>query len=181
MPFHHFEGRKCEQIHEVFFTADGFKTPTKCPCKQKGCKADWVVLPRHMRSINQQLSAVVYFKNIKGEIQMAGSSSDPTPEGYERCEANTLGDLRKLEARLNQEQRDIRAKFVEREQAQSEAMIAQNRRELRTAMESFSEKGRTFAREMMRRNDTRRNIYDKKVDPGVHFRILHNDEGKGGE
>lgn len=178
MPTHHFEGQKCQKIHDVSFVWGEFKTPIKCPCKQKGCKADWIVLPRHLRAVNQQLSGVVYFKNKAGKIQIAGSSADPTPKGYDRCEANTLNEIRGLERFLNQEQKDIRTKFVEREQEQSEATISQNRSDLRALMNGFSEKGRLFAKEMMRRNDTRQNIYDKKVEPGVHFHILHNDEGK---
>lgn len=178
MPTHYFEGRSCQKIHEVFYKMDKFKGVIKCPCKTKGCKADWVVLPRSQKSYNQQPAGVVYFKDKNGQIQVAGSSSDPTPAGCQRCEATTLNELRAIEKQLTQVELDKRSRFVEMEQAQMAETIAQNRRELRTAMESFSEKGRSFAREMMRRNDTRRSVYDKQVDPGVHFAILHYDDGK---
>lgn len=179
MPVHDVEGSLCNRIHELSIEGQVLNRKThRCPCRTKGCRASIIYLPRSMRSYNQSLPGVVYYTNKKGEVQVAASSHDPTPKGWQRCEANTLNELRALESRMNREQLDIREKFVEREQAHMAETIAENRRSLRTDMEQFSEKGKAFAREMMRRNDNRRSVYDKKVDPGVHFNILHYDGGE---
>lgn len=179
MPIHDVEGSICNRIHELAIEGQVLnRKDHRCPCKTPKCRASIIYLPRSLRNYNQQSEAVIYFKDKRGKIQVASSSGDPTPAGWERCEAHTLGELRKIERHLTQEQYDIRSRFLEREQAASEEVIRENRRSLRSDMEHMSEKGRNFAREMMRRNDTRRSVYDKKVDPAVHFTITEFDDGK---
>jgi hypothetical protein len=177
MPRYDYLG-SCGLRFDLSVPYDEHQNVVACLCGSKKCKAEWHWLPEHSRSFNQQLPGVVYFKDAKGNIQVASSSEEPAPPGMERCEAYTLNEIRRLEKHLNADQRRIRQQFIEREQAHQEAVIAENRRELRTYMEQFSEQGRQFARDMMRRNDTRKSIYDKKVDPGVHLHILHYDGGK---
>jgi len=178
MPTYTYSGNKCDQIHEVQRPLAEFAEVISCPCERKGCKAELTLLPRWMnaRVQNQQLSGTVYFENARGHIIPAGSDSDSAPQGYERKEASTLNEMRSLEKRLTQAECRKRQEFVEREQQQFEQTVRENRRELRSAMEQMSEKGKAFAREAMRRNDTRKMSWDKRVDPGVNLYVLNYDQ-----
>lgn len=166
-------GSICDKVYEL--SSD--ESYTACPCHTQDCLAEWAPQPLRSRTYNQVLDAFVYFEDANGRVIPAAATHAIPPNGYARREAFTFTDMRKLEARMNQQELDVREKFTEHEQSQREYMIAQERRDLRTMMSHMSELGKDFAREAMRRNDTRLTVYDNRKHPGIHLEALNYDQG----
>jgi len=176
MPNYQFE---CEQGHsfQKFLPLTIWDTippgrKLTVPCETCGASAYQDFLPR---GTDSTITPFVYYLNAAGEVRIPGSSRLPTPPGHTRCEATTLGELRHLESRCSREEQGKLSRRKEYQEAFESEEIAQNRRDLRSAMEQMSPAGREFARAAMQRNNQRR-AAGYSHDLGFHFGILHNDE-----
>lgn len=174
MPNYDFE---CAHQHqfEKFIPLSEWKDKMRIPCEVKGCtkEAYQVVLPQGRGST---ITPFVYFMNKNGEVRIAPSSNLPTPKGHTRCEVTTLHELRQLEKRVSREERSKISLNREISEQLDAEEHAQNRRDLRHAMESMSEAGKDFARLAMEKSNRKRDY--SGYDPGMHFYILHNDDRK---
>lgn len=172
MPNYDFE---CSQGHqfEKYVPLSEWKDKMRIECEQEGCTAEahQVVLPR---GAGTTIEPFVYYLRSDGKIEVPGVSNLPTPKGYTRCEATTIGEMRQLEKRLGREERAELARHRELSDAIDEQETNERRRELRHAMERMSNAGRDFARYAMEQGNRKRNF--RSHDLGYHFSILHNDE-----
>jgi len=176
MPNYQFE---CEQGHsfqkflplEVWDTLKPGQKLT-VPCEECGSSARQDFLPR---GTDSTITPFVYYLNAAGEVRIPGASNLPTPPGHTRCEVTTLGELRRLEGRCSREEQSKLSARKELQEYYESQEIAENRRELRAAMEHMSPAGRDFARLAMERNNERRSA-GRSHEIGYHFGILHNDE-----
>lgn len=170
----------CENEHtfEKYLPLSEWKDKMRIPCEQEGCSglAHQVVLPR---GAGTTIEPFVYYVRSDGKIEVPGVSNLPTPKGYTRCEATTIGEMRNLEKRLGREERAELAMHRELSDAINEQETTERRRELRSAMENMSAAGRDFARYAMEQGNKKRNF--SSHDLGYHFSILHNDERRGKE
>lgn len=105
-----YQGRECNSIFERTFEpqlGEDIPNHLKCICDDPSCVADWIVLSRRLRTRScSTLSPFIYFENSSGEISFAGSSSDPTPAGYNRHEITTLHELENFERRVRTKDHD---------------------------------------------------------------------------
>lgn len=75
---------------------------------------------RNGRHAAGRVEAVVYFKNKRGHLIIAHHTGQPTPKGYDRCEANTLTEVVALSKAFAKQQEERfgrmdRAEFERRE------------------------------------------------------------------
>lgn len=174
MPLNGYWGRHCDSYYEVNDTRDEIP----CPCNNSDCTADWYVMPKHLRSRHQNLSAFIYYEAADGSVMPASATHEEVPSGYARREAQTITEMRALERRMNRQELDKRERWIESEQAMAEYAQSQARAELRQRMQSMSQLGQDFARHAMEKNNHRQTHYDRRVDPGIHIHLLHNNERK---
>lgn len=158
---------------EKFIPLTEWQDKMRIPCEIEGCtgEAQQVVLPR---GAGCTISPFVYYTNAAGEVRVAADSRHPTPANHVRHEITNLHELRKFEKRLSTEERSKLANRKEYEDYSFQQEQNENRRELRSAMESMSAAGRDFAMAAMEKNNRKSRGYSH--DPGVHLNILHNDE-----
>jgi hypothetical protein len=90
------------------------------------------------------IEPVIYFVNHRdpahppGYLMLAPYSDFPTPEGYERCGADTLREVDRLQARLIEQERRQWESELERDEAQFQAKSDEVRDRLYARMTSIS-------------------------------------------
>lgn len=143
--------------------------PTVCQHHDEPCVAVRVDLKRKMHRTEQARAAfgtynyraqrfdpVVVHVDKQGNIRFPGHADAACPAGYERRELRTVNEVRSFERHVNLKDRvEWEQRQAIREQQFSEQQSA-NRRELRSAMERMSQRGRDFAELAMRRNNDRK-------------------------
>jgi hypothetical protein len=118
-----------------------------------------------------RFDAVVIYQTPDGQYRVPGDSQTRTTQmydrlGYTRIECKSLGEVRRLTAKMNAADRRIVERRTERKQQEHEERQARDRGELRQAMQSMSPAGRAVAMAAMERNN-RKSI--RSYDPGSHF------------
>lgn len=144
------------------------------PCKVKRCKriAQQVIRPSWQVQANR-FDPVVVHVDAKGNVRYPGNTKAPVPKGYERVELKTISDVRQFEKTVNRTMiSDWQRHQEEKEQVRSQE-VENNRRELRTMMESMSQRGRDFANYAMTHNNNRPR---PRFDPNFHVEAFSMDK-----
>jgi hypothetical protein len=136
------------------------------------------------------IEAVIYFVNgadpahPSGFVMLAPYSDFPTPSGYRREYADTLKDVDKLEARLQQQERDACEQEMLRdmEQVQAHRQAVRDRLYAKMISDSTSEYDKEFIRGYLQLRDERakekyRNL---KLQRDMYLWARHNDIGNRG-
>jgi hypothetical protein len=120
----------------------------------------------------QNIDPVVVHRAKDGTYRFPGSADAPIPAGYEKVELRTLAEVDAFSKKVNQHDRSIIDRHVERECQQIEALEAQQRPELRAAMQRMTPAQRALAEHAIRVNNSRR---PKGFDSGFHLEIREMD------
>jgi hypothetical protein len=119
-----------------------------------------------------------------GYVLLAPYSDFPTPDGYRREYADTLKDVDKLEARLQQQERDACEQEAEMDAARFEARKQAVRDRLYAKMisDSTSEYDKEFIRGylQLREERTREKYRNLKLQRDMFLWARHNDIGDRG-
>jgi hypothetical protein len=93
------------------------------------------------------IPAIIYFEYRNGHVTLAPFTDCPTPEGSIRKEADTLSQADKLEARLQQQEREQ----LEREMEYEEALFEGRKQAIRDRMyaRSISSATSAFEKELL--------------------------------
>ncbi len=115
---------------------------------------------------------VVHYNPVTKQYRFPGAGDAPAPKGFERQELRNFSEVRRFQKRWNESERKRVERVVYSDLARIDAIDAQNRPELRQAMQHMSPYQRDFAEVAMRANDARR---PKMFDPGVHIEAMEFD------
>jgi hypothetical protein len=103
----------------------------------------------------QRFDPVVYFQGPGGKLAFPGRTDQHPPKGYKRVELTTTAQVRRFEAQMTHAQRIERQQEQDARGPHRERAFAEQRRELRIAMERMSAQGRDLARAAMDANNRR--------------------------
>lgn len=120
----------------------------QCPkCLEWYAVPQWPFCPHEsvFSQAAQHFDPVVYHVNAEGTIRFPGAVDAPMPEGFERKELKTIGEVRAFQARINTAENAKIREQVEQECAWIEHVEATERPALRQRMASMSPAGRAFA------------------------------------
>ncbi len=119
---------------------------------------DWAIKP------------VVVHLGADGAVRFPANEHAPVPQGFNRVELKTLGEIETFERQVNQKLSSEAALHHEHEEQHFAALRAQLRGELRQRMQTMSPFGRDFAQFCIEENNRRAR---KKSDVGFHLEVLH--------
>lgn len=190
-----------DHITEKFVPLSEWRDGMTTPCEKCGEQAEQVVLPR---GATTAITPFVYYLTPTGEIRVPGTSERgmPMPQGFQRCEITTFGELRGLERRLSRQEFSKISQASELRDYQDEMDSKQDRSDMRDYLRTgrvpeidqaeTARRGEVVftgrmkeispaAREMMQMAIDRSNLKRRfqSHDPGLHLFILHNEEGRG--
>jgi hypothetical protein len=117
------------------------------------------------------LSPVIYFAHPDGHLTIAPYTDAPTPEGAIRCEAGSLVEIDRLQAKLNSQ---CKAEFEE-EMAADDAATAVGRARVRDKLyqmltsSATSEAEKDFIREYLKLREEKREKHHQKYAQYVTF------------
>lgn len=140
----------CEKCGTVYYVGQDYRCP----------HADLFPLPA------QGFEPVVIHEAKDGRVRFPGHVSAVAPEGFMRRELRTVAEVRAFQRRINTSENSKIARKNEIDCEALERMEHDNRRELRSRMESMSPAQRAFAQYAIDRNNNRR---PKSGDAGFHL------------
>ena len=127
---------------------------------------------------------LVYFESRDGTISLPPDDSTPCPDGYQRCEANTLAEVDRLQSRL---QRDTYER-CQRELLRDEEATTQARERVRSALTAkiasaaTTEYERDFLREYIKLREEKREKYRQRFSCDVaYLEMRENDRPRNAE
>lgn len=121
----------------------------------------------------QSFSPVVVFRGKGGKISVPGDNRDPTPNGYERVEIDSIRGVRNLQKTLDLQSNIEREGVDEREEIAIASDRKIRRANLRAKMPSMSEQGRAFAKLAMAQTDAKPK---KRYNPGNYIESFEYDK-----
>jgi putative FmdB family regulatory protein len=139
-------------------------------CPKCGRSCEQVVLPQGEPGTLP--IPIVVHRDEKGNFRFPGASDARVPKHFEKVELKTIKEVEKFEREVNQRLHSEARQHQENEERFYGQVKKSLRSELVNAMQSFSNRGKDFARLVMALNDARRR---KKTEVGFHCDILHND------
>lgn len=125
------------------------------------------------RSVNAALfDPVVIHRDAAGNIRYPANIHAPVPEGYQKVELRTVGEVRRFEAEVNQREHASADQHHSAREAAFAAAQSNRRSDLRGKMRNMSAFGQDFARHAMERTDSSR---PQPRDVGFHLDVFSND------
>lgn len=112
---------------------------------------------------------VIVFRAPDGSFRFPGDANGRLAfqyarDGFERIVLRGAADVRRFEKAMNRHEYSRAMRRAERQQQAREAREKDMRSELRHRMQTMSERGRAFARAVMRRNDEKPREYAKEAN-----------------
>lgn len=131
-----------------------------------------------------QIEPIIYFKNVSGKLMLAAYSSQPTPDGWMREEADTLPLARDLERRLQSQDHDE----AEREGIRDQMATMARRQAVRDALmarihsSAATEYEKEFLRYYIQLSNEKCALYEQRwLERTTYLHALHYDTPKGRE
>lgn len=115
---------------------------------------------------------VVHYNPATQSYRFPGATDTRVPDGFERRELRNFSEVRRFQKHWNGLERKRVERAVYGDLARIDAINAQNRPELRMAMQHMSPQMRDFAQFCMDRNDASR---PRMFDPGVMVEAMEYD------
>jgi len=168
-----------DHIHEV--NRPLAMWPATPPCVTCGQPTVQIHLPPALRAMPDP---VVVFRGPDGTFRFPGdahgaSAARYAREGFERIELRGHADVRRFEKVMNAHEYSRAARRVEHQQQFREQREKHLRGELRQQMQSMSERGRDFARLVMRQNDHKPR--ERAQDANFHAEVYSYDRSNRDE
>ncbi len=154
------------------------------PNCENGCEStvERIYVYQRPHSYRGLVDPIVVYRNPDGTIGVPGSKDARIPEGAERIELRTSADVQRISREMTQAEYRKHLAKQEREERTFGEQCRQQRAELRQQMQSFSERGKDFARMAMKQNDE---AASKRFQTNVYFDAFENNssnrEGYRGE
>lgn len=168
---------KCENDHTAEVQRPLAMWPATPPCPECGAATTQYHPPPRSR---WTLDPVVVYRTPDGSFRFPGDTSGSSTgkydrAGFERIELRSAADVRRFETQMNRREYARASRRVERQQQMREEREKYSRRELRSAMESMSERGRAVARAVVRMNDNKPR--ERASEAGFHIECFSYDRG----
>jgi putative FmdB family regulatory protein len=175
MPNYDFRCVACGQTFEQFLPLVRYRELPVCPACQSP-QTEKVYLPRQEHA-SKFADPIVVYQAPDGSYRFPGESQGSSTAkydrlGYRRVECRDAQDVRRIEGRINADQRSRLQHAAERRQAAMEAVRSQSRSELAHKMSTMSNFGRDVARAMIERNNQKRDRA-AGADPGFHVEVMN--------
>jgi len=131
--------------------------PTTPPCPDCGAETEQIHLPK---AVQWRPDPVIIYRAKDGSYRFPGdagglSAHNYNKQGFERVEIRGATEMRRFESHMNKHEYARAQRAVEMKQRGREERERVSRGELRRVMPQMSERGRSLAREVMRRNDNK--------------------------
>lgn len=140
------------------------KDPKPClTCSEPSYK------PSHWTEERGAVDKPMYFINGEGQVLFPGHKNDQPPPGFEARHINNSLERDNFYRFMDQQLRDERDKYASIEQAHFEYAQEQNRRELRSLMESMSPQERDLAMAAIEEGNKAQLFFNQNYDPGFHI------------
>lgn len=156
--------KTCEKVHEQMRPLAMWpKTP---PCPDCGSETEQIHLPK---TVSWTPDPVIVYAAPDGSMRFPGdrhglSAHNYEKQGFRRIEIRGAAEMRRFEGHMNKAEYSRAQRQVEQKEQGRAAREQHSRSELRRQMQSMSERGRSVAQHVMRKNDAKPR--ERPVDPG---------------
>lgn len=172
MPMYDYQCEKCGAVQEQFRRPSEVDDVVQCSTVTNDIPCPGLMTYKASFWYNsetrhaQGFTPVIIHRSSSGDIRFPASADAPVPEGFSKVELTNIGQIRKLEKQINQEQDDLSRRHAQGRDNAIDAQRAYNREVFARQLSSMSPAGRKFYDAMKAMADK---VRSKRGDSNFHL------------